>query len=206
MDLARFLIVDDDATIRRMLARVAVKYGEPIEAATVRDATARVCDCTGQRAWAAFVIDERLPDGSGLALLEHVRIVAPLSRALLIVGAIDADAARAAYDLRAMYLPKPFKTESLRRFFCESASIIPALDRVLGAWQRRYSLSVAGVDILRRTAQGDCRKTIAIARGTSVRTVDAQAAEILRRLANPLADSLDSAVGMLLREVAQIAP
>ena len=71
----RVLIVEDDGTVRRGLARMLRVAGLlPMEAASVAEAIGRLND------QAVAVLDMILPDGDGAELLKHIRTNYPRMR------------------------------------------------------------------------------------------------------------------------------
>jgi CheY-like chemotaxis protein len=115
---ARFLVVEDDAIVRRALARIVRPFGEAALAASVGEAR-RILSTP--RAWRGFVIDIHLPDGSGLHLLEDARVSFPDTPAIVLTGSLEGDAINAAYDLGAAYLVKPVAVPRIQKFL-EAAS------------------------------------------------------------------------------------
>jgi DNA-binding NarL/FixJ family response regulator len=195
----RFLVLDDEPGIRRILVRLVRPHGEPVEAASARDADRLFSQQAGDGSWKGFIVDQRLPDGSGVDVLRRGRLKNPQTPALVLTGCPDADIANIAYDLRAGYLAKPVSRARIERFLREAASVLPRLERMIDSWVLRYQLSSATVDILRRLSLGQNRKTIAAERGTSVRTIDAQLADLFRRVGT---NSEIEILARLLRDVA----
>jgi DNA-binding response OmpR family regulator len=79
----RFLVVEDDALFARTLARCLATFGDVIVVGSVREAL-RTCQKVGD--WSAFILDIRLPDGSGVKLLEELRGPWPQVPALIITN------------------------------------------------------------------------------------------------------------------------
>ena len=106
----------------------------------------------------------------------------------------------AAYDLRAHFVIKPVTTERIEHFLSDAASFDWRLERGLEEWVRRYALSEALADVLRRAALGESHSTIAAGRGTSEQTVKKQAKTLLAKTGD---DSLHAVAERLLRELAR---
>jgi two-component system NtrC family response regulator len=107
----QILVVDDEAGIRRLIEKeLGGQHRWVVTADSVE---------TGLRAFKgasfdAVLLDMRLPDGSGLELLEHFQDLAPEVQVIVITGHADVDNAvqamkRGAYD----YVTKPFELDRL---------------------------------------------------------------------------------------------
>jgi DNA-binding NtrC family response regulator len=64
----------------------------------------------------AFIVDHRLPDGSGLELLAEVRIRSGKNPVLLLTGELDGDIVERARELEAEYVGKPASAKQLEGF------------------------------------------------------------------------------------------
>jgi response regulator RpfG family c-di-GMP phosphodiesterase len=108
---ARVLVVDDEATLREMLADFLELEGYDVTSAS--DGMAAL-DATGSKAFDVVLTDMKMPRLGGLALLERLRQQAPTTMVVMMTGfgtvetAIDA-MKRGAYD----YVLKPFKVEEV---------------------------------------------------------------------------------------------
>ncbi len=105
------LLVDDDEVFRERLARALRERGYTV--ATAADHEAALAAARGAAIDFA-VIDLRMPDGSGLALLEPLRVLAPSARFVMLTGygsiASAVDALRlGAHD----YLSKPVDADEV---------------------------------------------------------------------------------------------
>jgi DNA-binding NtrC family response regulator len=83
MPLPAVLVVDDDQNLRRILE--AKLERSPFDVSTVADLASAVA-ALEHRKFAVVVLDERLPDGSSLALLPTLRGLAPSSTFVLITA------------------------------------------------------------------------------------------------------------------------
>lgn len=117
--LPRFLAVDDDPTSQRVYRRLLRKYGDVV---VVDGLAAAKSELKEDGCFAAFLIDLRLRDGSGLELLAHARQVHPRTPALLLTGHVEGWVVNEAFDLGADTLAKPF----------EAARLYQWVERVLG--------------------------------------------------------------------------
>lgn len=80
---ARMLIVDDDASIRKTLARILEKQGYLVE--TVEKGKQAI-EATSQRFFNVAFIDIRLPDMDGTDLLERIRETEPKMVKIILTG------------------------------------------------------------------------------------------------------------------------
>jgi two-component system NtrC family response regulator len=105
------LVVDDEAGIRRLIEK---ELGGPARRVITADTVAAGLKAFKATTFDAVLLDMRLPDGSGLELLEHFQDLAPEVQVIVITGHADVDNAvqamkRGAYD----YLTKPFQLDRL---------------------------------------------------------------------------------------------
>ena len=116
----RLLVVDDDAVFAAVLARALTRRGFEVESA------AGVVEAVGkaQRFDPQFaVVDLKMPDGSGLALVEQLRRLSPAMRIVVLTGFASVATAVEAIKLGAIhYLPKP----------ADADDIVAAFDRDAG--------------------------------------------------------------------------
>ena len=80
---ARMLIVDDDASIRKTLARILEKQGYLVEAV---EKGKQAIEATSQRFFNVAFIDIRLPDMDGTELLERMRETEPKMVKIILTG------------------------------------------------------------------------------------------------------------------------
>jgi putative two-component system response regulator len=103
----RILVVDDDAQMRRLLARLLAADGFACEAAGTADAARRAI---AEREPELVLLDVGLPDESGLSLARAVAASHPRVRVVMVSGQDDAGVAQTAFDAGAYgYVTKPFK-------------------------------------------------------------------------------------------------
>ena len=124
---SHWLIVDDDATFTATLARGLQRHGHICQQAhngamALQLATSTTPDCV--------VLDLRLGDESGLALLPALRAQLPLAKIVVLTGfASIATAVRAVKDGADDYLPKPvLLRELLARFDALRSTAASELD------------------------------------------------------------------------------
>ena len=107
------LVVDDEALIRWSLAEALGDHGYQVtQASDGRIAVAAIEQA--DRPFDVVLLDYRLPDSNDLALLEHVRRLAPASRVIMITAHNSPELSHGAATLGAyMVISKPFEMENL---------------------------------------------------------------------------------------------
>jgi EAL domain-containing protein (putative c-di-GMP-specific phosphodiesterase class I)/ActR/RegA family two-component response regulator len=111
MTRARELIVDDDPAICRVAARA---LGTIATCDVAGDVDEAIC-ALGLRAYDVALVDVRLPQGSGMTVLDELRRISPQSAAVVMSGVDDLSVAREALARGALgYIVKPFRVGDLR--------------------------------------------------------------------------------------------
>ncbi len=110
--MKRILIVDDEQSMRELLAILLKKEGFEVLTAGSRAEAASVL---GRTAVDMVLTDVRLPDGDGLEILRHVKAAAPETVVIVMTAYGTSEAAVAARKLGAFsYLFKPFDVDEVR--------------------------------------------------------------------------------------------
>jgi DNA-binding NarL/FixJ family response regulator len=198
------LVLEDEPLVAHAIVRRARGVDDAYVAATV---------CAGNlllaklQNWGAFILDVRLPDGSGLDVLVNAIKANPRTPALILSGFNDPEFINAAFDLSARYLAKSFfKPARIERFLREASNLdSPVQDPVkaqISAWTERYGLSSGEADVLLKAAEGASREEIAELRGSSALTVKSQEKRLCEKTGDLL---IRDAVARLLREAARNA-
>jgi len=117
------LIVDDDAPLCQRLARAMERRGFIVETAdSVQSGTQAARD----RPPAFAVVDLRLGDGSGLAVVEALRQARPEARVVMLTGYGNIATAVAAVKAGAIdYLPKPADADAVERALLSTEATLP---------------------------------------------------------------------------------
>jgi putative two-component system response regulator len=103
----RIVVVDDDAQMRRLLARLLAADGLESETAGSADEARRLI---AEREPELVLMDVGLPGESGLSLARDVAARHPRVRVVMVSGQDDAGVAQRAFDAGAYgYVTKPFK-------------------------------------------------------------------------------------------------
>jgi len=148
--MARILIIDDDPVFGECAAELAARHGcEAIVASTLADARTRLATRMD-----LILLDLRLPDGSGLDLLQDIDL-AQQGRIVVLTGHPCLDSARRAVSEPVVeYLLKPLPPDRLSAMFQEAAQAAHAVatDRQLmrtGLLGRSRALREAVATLLR---------------------------------------------------------
>lgn len=130
------LVVDDDPVFGGVLARALAKRGFTVEiAAGVADARQKLAAWTPDYA----VVDLKMPDGSGLFLVEELKRRNPAARIVVLTGFASVATAVEAIKLGAVhYLPKP----------ADADEVVAAFDRGFGDAAMPLSAKPLSVDRL----------------------------------------------------------
>jgi two-component system response regulator PilR (NtrC family) len=108
----RILIVDDEQSMRELLAIMLAKEGYEVVTAASRATAAAVL---GNGAMDAVITDVKLPDGDGIEILRHVKAGSPETAVIVMTAFGSTQTAVAAMKLGAHdYLVKPFDVDELR--------------------------------------------------------------------------------------------
>ncbi|MDB5745111.1 MAG: nitrogen metabolism transcriptional regulator, NtrC, Fis family [Polaromonas sp.] len=132
-------IVDDDQSIRFVLEKALLREGLPTRSFTnPREVLAALDIATELDGPQILVSDIRMPGGSGLDLLEKVKVKLPGLPVIIMTAFSDLDSAVSAFQGGAFeYLPKPFDlhkaTELIRRAVEESQREEVAEERMAAA-------------------------------------------------------------------------
>lgn len=107
---ARVLVVDDAAVVRHTVASMLDAIVHVVQAASLTEAEELL-----DHGWEAIVVDERLPDGSGVAWAERVRQRQPQIELVVVSGLDDAEVERRATSRGMFFASKPRGYPVVRR-------------------------------------------------------------------------------------------
>jgi DNA-binding NarL/FixJ family response regulator len=187
------LVVEDDPQFRLVLQMILEEDCEPVLAGT--KAAARSLIPT--RAWRGVLLDVRLPDGDGTALLPLIRQYRPRIPVLVMTGG-EAAANHVAYAHGAQFLTKPFPAGWYASFRDRMNGL--GTPGALGVELERLGLTPAEVDVFARLGNGETAAQVAQALGLTAYTVRTHCANVHRRLGvSTLAEVLGVAAGWLRR-------
>jgi RNA polymerase sigma factor (sigma-70 family) len=198
-------VVDDDASVRKALARLIGSVGISVETfASADEFLAR----EPHEGAACVLLDVRMPGLSGLQLQQHLaesgRSLAvifmtgygtiPMTVQAMKAGAVD-------------FLEKPFEDQDLidavYKALEENRDTIQAEDELRAIKERLDSLTSRQREVFEMVVSGKLNKQIASELGTSEKTVKAQRAQVMKKMhAGSLADLVRSAEKMGIRNTA----
>ncbi len=108
----RILVVDDEQSMRELLAIMLKKEGFDVVTAESRAVAAAVL---GQGPVGMVITDVKLPDGDGIEILRHVKAASPETVVIVMTAYGSTETAVAALKLGAHdYLQKPFDVDELK--------------------------------------------------------------------------------------------
>jgi DNA-binding NarL/FixJ family response regulator len=196
------LVVVGDPMTARSLARITAASGQTVVCDSAKAARKAL---VGSASWGAFVIDPKLPDGSGLDVLRVARERCPLVAATFCSAGSDAHVDDAAFDLGAYCITRgPGWEARVQRFLgLARTRLLTEADNVritLQEWEVRFRLSAGHCHILGQAAEGRTRAEIAAMRGTTEWTVRDQEERIAEKTKHK---NFAAAVKALLLEAAR---
>jgi DNA-binding NarL/FixJ family response regulator len=192
-----FLVVEDDAAVRRVLVRGLSAHGEVDAVGTC--AAARLSFRT--RRYDAIIIDVLLKDGSGLDLLELGKMRSPEAIVVVLTGSKERSVIERTLEAGARYLLKPCETKHLDTIAGEAWSRRTAAERrtkvTLERWAKDFGLSETEVQLLTLGAEGVPRHEFSELRKVRPDTIRKQIQTLLQKTGD---DTFEGAVNSLLRE------
>ncbi|HSO36997.1 MAG TPA: response regulator [Labilithrix sp.] len=192
-----FLVVEDEAGVRRMLGRGLASHGQVETVGTC--AAARMS--LRVRQYDALVVDVHLPDGSGLDLVAVAMAKSPNIVVLVLTGSTDHEIIGRVHQVGARYLLKPFDASHLATLAHEVRGRQAAGERrvqlTLERWAKDLDLSDTEVELLALGARGLPRDKFATQRGVRPDTIRKQIQALLQKTGD---DTFEGAVNSLLRE------
>ena len=192
-----FLVVEDEAGVRRLLGRGLALHGQVEVVGTC--AAARMS--LRVRQYDAMIVDVHLPDGSGLDLIPIATAKSPNVIVLVLTGSTDHEIIGRTLQEGARYLLKPFDTSHLATLAEEVRGRQQAGERriklTLQRWQKDLDLSDTEVELLELGARGLTRDKFAQQRRVRPDTVRKQIQTLLQKTGD---DTFEGAVNSLLRE------
>jgi len=175
-------VVDDDEAVRQSLAFMLGSAGLPVK---VYESAVTFLEAIDPSLTGCLVTDVRMPDMTGIELLEHVKDKVPFLPAIVITGHGDIPLAVEAMKAGAVdFIEKPFEDEVLLK------AVEAALQKADGdgATQTREILSrLANLSererqVLEGLVAGQANKVIAAAYGISPRTVEVYRANVMTKM------------------------
>ncbi|WP_179145255.1 response regulator FixJ [Rhizobium sp. RU36D] len=196
-------VVDDEEVVRKSLAFLLTTVGFTVR---VHGSATGFLEAAAGLSKACLVTDLRMPDMSGVELLEQLRERGQSIPAIVITGQGDVPMAVAAMKAGAVdFIEKPFEDELLIDAIKRAASRLDESDKVIadiGALQERYRLlSEREIQVMAAVVSGLPNKTVAYDLGISPRTVEVHRANIMAKMqARSLPELVRMALAMNLIE------
>jgi DNA-binding NarL/FixJ family response regulator len=163
---ARVLVVEDNDLVARAFQMLIEPYANVTLASSVATASGHLIESADLT---ALVLDIRLPDGSGLDVLEHARANGYEGPALVYSGNHAPSDVNRAFALRAEYLVKPAPAEALVSFVKRAA--LRRTTRVwIESWAERHQLTPVERALFVAAADGQTRSQLAAQFGTTTKT------------------------------------
>lgn len=170
-------IVDDDAAVRRTIARMLADAEIVIREFATAEA---FLDGYSDRPIGCVLLDVRLPGMNGLELLERMAELSPANPIIMLSGFGDIPTAvRAVRNGAIDFLPKPFRKEQLLDIVNKAfAQIAETIEKTA----EFEALTPRERDILIAFSDGAPNKIVAANLGLSPRTVEMHRARIFKKL------------------------
>lgn len=192
-----FLVVEDEAGIRRLLARGLAPHGHVETVGTC--AAARMA--LRVRKYDVLVVDVGLPDGSGLDLIEGASVKSPAIFVIVLTASTEHGVVSRTLREGARFLLKPFDMGSLAAITGEVTARKEAGERriqlTLARWSADLALSKTEGELLSLGAHGVAREKFSRQRGVKPDTIRKQIQALLQKTGD---DTFEGAVNSLLRE------
>jgi DNA-binding NarL/FixJ family response regulator len=191
-----FLVVDDDADVVRVLARVLGRYGPTKTASTCTTALAMLDDRL-----AGLIVDMGLPDGEGLTVLRAALGRRPSLPTLVLTGSDDPRYCHDAFALGAGYLRKPGTGREIEAFGRRAAGAARSRAGRVGdtitRWALRHGLTPRETEIVTAAMDGADHARLAALGNVTVATIKTQVHGVLRKVGT---NTLQKLVSEILRD------
>ncbi|MFD1010512.1 response regulator FixJ [Shinella fusca] len=177
-------VVDDEEPVRKSLAFLLTMSGFTVR---VHESATRFLDVAPTLAKACLVTDLRMPDMSGVELLEKLGAAGLLIPAVVITGHGDVPMAVSAMKAGAVdFIEKPFEDRTLIDAITRAASRLEDATEISAdiatLRARLNSLSEREQQVLSSVVAGAANKTIAYDLDISPRTVEVHRANIMSKM------------------------
>jgi DNA-binding NarL/FixJ family response regulator len=194
----RFLLLEDDPSVARPLSRVVEMHRRAVVAATIADAKAMF----GQEQFSAVILDENLPDGSGLSWLAELREQGWFGPVLMLTGKFARDVANRAQALDAQCVFKPAEPDNITLFIEHvverEKAIAERLESAIKSLVDTHKCTRRETDALRAACSGVPRADLHKILGVTENTAKTQVRSLLKRVKEK---SIDDVVQRVLRQV-----
>ena len=127
------LIIDDDLMVQTAIAAFLAEVGFDVYTAST---LAGARESVSRRSYEAVIVDQLLPDGSGIDLIREFRAISADMAIVVITGAADVPlAVKAMQEGADNFLPKPLSFDNLL-FFLKKSLEVSSLRRISGSRKR----------------------------------------------------------------------
>lgn len=174
------LIVEDEEMVRRSFKRFFQKFAPVIAVASAAEAYRIIGDKTPL---CAAVVDWRLPDEDGVAVIRCIRMHYPVLPVLMVTAHLDRECINQAQVLRAEYVTKPTAARNLDAF-ARRALRVPTRKRLARAVRRLIQdagVSEGEARVLEAVADGCSRTSLASELEISENTLKTQVRRLLKK-------------------------
>ena len=177
-----FLIVEDEPTLARTLARTFGRHG-PVEVVHSMGAARELLQ--SEEEWTGVVLDLILPDGYGLDLLAEIRQTHGALPVLVLTGELNRDVVNKVQTMRGEYVCKPASADNLNPFIRRALAQARVDDAAIGQriehLARQLKLTRRETELLTLSVDGLSRKELAESLGVAENTVKAQIRSLLKK-------------------------
>ncbi|WP_421578375.1 response regulator FixJ [Shinella sp. M31] len=177
-------VVDDEEPVRKSLAFLLTMSGFTLR---VHESATHFLDAAPTVVKGCLVTDLRMPDMSGIDLLERLRMMGATIPAIVITGHGDVPMAVAAMKAGAIdFIEKPFEDEilieAIKRAASQLDNAVEMSTDVESLRARLDSLSGRECQVLTAIVAGLANKTIAFELAISQRTVEVHRANVMSKM------------------------
>lgn len=194
----RILIIEDDPDVAESLRQFVESHRATIVAASLAEARTQF----QYHDVAAVILDENLPDGSGLSWLEEVRAEGWSGPALMLTGRFEREVANRAHTLNSQCVFKPADPENIGLFVEQvlRRESMPKdrIEQALQAFVAQHGVTPRETDALRAACEEVPRGELHVALGVSENTAKSLIRALLKRVR---AKNLDEVKERVLRLV-----
>jgi two-component system response regulator FixJ len=177
-------VVDDEEPVRKSLAFLLTMAGFTVR---VHESAVSFLDSVSTIGRACLITDLRMPDMSGVELLERLREKGASVPAIVITGHGDVPMAVSAMKAGAVdFIEKPFEedvlVEAIKRAASRLDDVAHPVENIAALRTRVEQLSDRERQVLSAVVAGLANKTIAYDLGISPRTVEVHRANIMSKM------------------------
>lgn len=192
------LVLEDDPAVSEPLSQIVAMHGPVRVASSIAEAKRHFVDAD----FNAAILDENLPDGSGLDWLEELRAQGWAGPVLLLTGSFRRAVANRAQSLDAQCAFKPTEPDNVARFvelvMARDRDASRRLDIAITKLIEKHKLTRRESAALRAACEGVPRSELHLVLGVGVNTAKTQVHKLLKRVNEK---GLDELVQRVLRSI-----